>query len=129
MKKLNRDSKNDNLCKKVSTTLLNIIKLLAMPYELLHLVLRSLDSNEWRFNESDLNKKWITKKGSKLQLSLVKSIKNKHGVSFSSVVLAAIGGGIRKFMKEQETKIPRRFHAALVLPMLGHPEEKLRNFM
>ncbi|CAG7730607.1 unnamed protein product [Allacma fusca] len=60
-------------------------------------------------------------------VDMIKAIKNKHNVSFISVVCAAICGGIRRLLLEGNCEVPRRFSCGAAYPLPNHPKTRLLN--
>jgi hypothetical protein len=65
--------------------------------------------------------------GVTLPASIVKEIREKHNVTFTAVLMAAVAGGVRNYMLAHGIKIPKKMHVTQPLPWPGHPD-KLRNF-
>ncbi|CAG7669533.1 unnamed protein product, partial [Allacma fusca] len=57
----------------------------------------------------------------RINLDFIKSIKQRHGVSYNAVVMAAITGGIRRIMLQQGKAIPEVINAGLPIPLPRHP--------
>jgi hypothetical protein len=58
----------------------------------------------------------------------IKEIRKLHGVTTTSVIIAAMTGSIRNQMFKDKKKIPRQINFSIPLPLEGHPD-KLRNHM
>jgi len=96
-------------------------------YQLVHKMLESGDDNEWHpTNEGGIR---LTKDYKLAQMEipvsieLIKSVRMKHSVSFTSVVIASMAGAIRKLMRKTNYNIPQEMHALYPLPIPDHPEE------
>jgi len=106
----------------------NIIFLLVSPYEMVSSLIDAWDTNDCHIPESDLSDTVLLGFSERIPISLMKGIKNDHGVGFTSVLLAAFAGAVREFMVENGFSVPDHIHGVLPFPLPGH-SEKLRNFM
>jgi len=66
--------------------------------------------------------------GKPIAISRVKAVKDKFGVTFTSVVQGLCSLTMKSYMTTQKIPIPEKTICILPFPMSGHPQ-KLRNFM
>lgn len=91
-------------------------------YDLADNYLMSVDSdNPWHRQGVKLSKTYFTSFTKPIPVSLVKEIKNKHGVSYISVLYAAVGGGISRIMAQAGQKPPKFMACLNPVPKPDHP--------
>lgn len=62
----------------------------------------------------------------RLDLSIIKEIRRKYNVHFAAVLLAIIGGTIRRYLLEtkEESELPEFTTMAITLPWPSHPSKQ-----
>jgi hypothetical protein len=105
-----------------------IIFCFVSPYEMTSSLIEAWDRNDAHIPEHKLSENISLAFSERIPISVIKNIKNGHGVSFTGLLLAAFTGAVRDFMLENGFKVPEAIHGVLPFPLPGHPE-KLRNFM
>jgi len=98
------------------------------PYDFMRLIVKSNDHNQWHLPRNKLERPFNTAFTERIPLDYIKGIRRSHGVTFTSVVMAGLTGGLRKKMLEKGIKIPPYVTTAVAVPMPGHPH-KLRNHL
>jgi hypothetical protein len=70
------------------------------------------------------NHRWMLSFTS-FDLAMLKLIRKRHNVHFSSVIISALGGALRRYMLEtgmrSESTLPPRLHMATTVPWPNHP--------
>ncbi|CAG7725583.1 unnamed protein product [Allacma fusca] len=106
--------------------------LLRAPYEIILANVESYDpiqSNSWHLPQRELQRVWKTASGKKaIDIKLIKKVKAKFGVSFTSVLTAGITSATRNLMMKNPPRgVPEFINAGFPLPLPRHTK-KLRNF-
>ena len=119
-----------NLAKPVSVRLTRIERMIAilispvkMSYDLAELCVDAYDfDNCWRVKrEAKLSRQYYTSISKPIETQRMKDIKNKYGVNYISVILAALAGTIRKVMEDAEQSVPKRIAVTVPMPLPNHP--------
>jgi len=97
----------------------------SFPFKCLHEIAKTIitcyDFNHWHIPESQMSHQLNGGVSNPISLKFVKSVKEKHSVSFAALLLAAFAGGIKKFMTEEGFKVPSQIHCFTLLPFTNHP--------
>ncbi|CAG7817281.1 unnamed protein product [Allacma fusca] len=101
---------------------------LSSPYHSLKQGPGSYDINAFRIKGKNLQKKLRTGH-LKYELDFIKGNCKKWGVTFSGFVFAAVCGGFRNFMLENDMKVPEYFHVGMPFPWPGRNSSKVQNRM
>ncbi|CAG7716992.1 unnamed protein product, partial [Allacma fusca] len=97
------------------------------PYQFSKTMVDAYDVNDWhRGTQGTSSKPFNASFTHRIPTQLIKEVKDRHGVSFTAVVMSTIMGGIRNSMIRQGLKVPRKMSAAIPVPLPNHPH-KLRN--
>ncbi|CAG7722392.1 unnamed protein product [Allacma fusca] len=92
------------------------------PYQFIKMLVEAKDSNDWHpRSESELVRPFNNAFSDRINLDFIRSIKQRHGVSYNAVVMTAITGGIRRIMLQQGKAVPEVINAGLPIPLPGHP--------
>jgi hypothetical protein len=109
----------------------NVLVLLKSPYDLMYSIMKVSDGFPWGISPGDFSSQFIVMSSEKISVKLLKDTRNRHGVQFTSVLLALITAGVRKAFETKGVKatgksLPKYMSCAAASPMIGHPD-KLRN--
>jgi hypothetical protein len=103
--------------------------LLFSPYYQFKQFVLDVDRNFWHISRSKLSREWLTICSEKVSTKGMKEVGRTQGVSTTGVLLAGIGGAIRRYLIEtgQSNEIPRVMRSLAPMPWLGHPMDGLVN--
>ncbi|CAG7721020.1 unnamed protein product [Allacma fusca] len=96
-------------------------KFLRTPYDLAENILMIVESKSKFVNQGRLETEEIVSIAPKVDVGLLKKIKNHFRVSYVSVTYAAIAGAIERALKEDGQKIPKTLITSIILPRPNHP--------
>lgn len=96
-----------------------------------HVVLTSFQDNPWRIPDDKKSWKQIYQSSPPISVSTIKVIKNRYGVSFTSVMHSCLASAMAKGLEAQHgsaiLESVKRMPSIFMLPLPGHPF-KLRNY-
>ena len=99
---------------------------LGAPYYFLKQWVECKMQSENPFMAANLKRKCFTA-ATCFSVQKIKEVATRWEVSFSSVLLTLLSGGLRSFLKSEGLTVPARMLVLTPLPFPGHPE-KLRNY-
>ncbi|CAG7816985.1 unnamed protein product [Allacma fusca] len=99
---------------------------LLAPYQFSRTLVDAYDVNGWHRGGCGRLKRLNASFTPRIPTEFIKEAKDKHGVSFTAVLMSGIVGGIRNVMTQQGLEIPKNMNAAIPVPLPNHPL-KLRN--
>ena len=105
---------------RIIATLISPVKML---YDLAELCVDASDfDNCWRMKHgAKLSREYYTSISKPFEVRRMRDIKNKYGVNYISVILAALAGTIRKIMEDAGQTVPKRMAVAVPMPLPNHP--------
>jgi len=100
---------------------------LLSPYYHLKQFVFDVDRNKWHISRNKLSREWLTIVSEKVPTKAIKEIGALHGVSTSSVLLAGLGGALRRYLEGTGEDIPKVMNSLAPMPWQGHPMNGLVN--
>lgn len=106
----------------------NLTRLLLSPFKLPYDMAKNLleasetsdpSVNPWH-KPGKRSKEYFSSMTPAIPAQIVKDLKNRFGVSYVTILISVISGGIRRVMKEAGQNVPKRMKGAIVLPMPRH---------
>lgn len=106
----------------VSRLLLSPLKL---PYDTAKNIVESYETSDSSVNPwhkpGKRSKEYFSSVSPSIPVQVVKDLKNRFGVSYATILISVISGGIRRVMKEAGQNVPKNMKGMIVLPMPRHP--------
>jgi hypothetical protein len=86
-----------------------------------------IDSNAWFRPGRKLSRECHVGMTQPIPVQKIKEVYKEHGVSFGSVLYAALAGSINKVYKKQHGEVPEVVRCFTPFPWKNHPNDKLIN--
>jgi hypothetical protein len=103
--------------------LLPIFMFFKTPYDMLSELLLKPDQNSWYLTGDRIRNEIKSAISEQISSQRIKEVGQSFGVSFTSVVVAALSGGIRRYMiQRNELKESSTFSCLCPFPVPGHPD-------